>query len=340
MVCVFTAGITAQETIQPDKKEDTSKEQKAENKNIKNNDIQATDAENISIPVADFKRQNDRYRIGFQDILQITVARHSDLNQTISVGSDGTILLPRISEPIVAVCKTEAELAALITELYKKDYLRNPYVNVRILEQRSQPFAVIGAVNKPGNFFGTQRIRLLTLLALAGGQDVENAGSRVQVARVGNFASCNPTDQSDEDVQFFSYNINDVLTGRENPWMQPGDIVSVLEAEEAYVVGDVVEPTTVKLKEPVTLTEAIAQAKGLNDTAKISEVVVHRKEKGNPIRTELTFNLKEIRDKKVADPVLQGNDIVEISTSGSKVFKKGLWDIIKNSVPSIFYRLP
>lgn len=288
------------------------------------------------MPAVNLISQDERYRIGLQDILQVTVYRHPELSQTVSVGQDGTILLPRINEPIQAVCKTERELAVLITELYK-NYLRQPFVNVRTLEQRSQPFAVIGAVNKPGNFFLNQKIQLLSLLALAGGPDVEKAGSRVQVARIGNLTSCSPDDLTDQDIQFYAYDLNDVLTGRENPWMQPGDIVSLLEAEEAYVVGDVFEPAKITLKEPVTLTEAIAQAGGLNATARISKVVIQRKEKGSPVRTEMVFNLKEIRERKVPDPLLQDNDIVEVSTSNAKVVKRSLLKIFTNGLPNIFY---
>ncbi|MEJ7709641.1 MAG: hypothetical protein WKF84_07225 [Pyrinomonadaceae bacterium] len=34
-----------------------------------------------------------------------------------------------------------------------------------------------------------------------------------------------------------------------NPHMQPGDVVSVPEAEQAYVVGNVYRPLTLPLKE-------------------------------------------------------------------------------------------
>lgn len=345
VICVCVTGIFAQDIKELEKNKivenDSTKtvvETKSSepDKNLPENVV----SQNLNKQISDNKSNNDRYRIGFQDVLQISViSRVYNVQPTISVGDDGTILLPRINQPIVAVCKTQRELADLITELYK-NFLRQPYVNVTILDQRSQPFAVIGAVNKPGSFYGNQRIRLLTLLAQAGGQDVENAGSRIQVARVGNVSGCNPTDDVDDDLQFFSYDLNDVLTGKDNPWLQPGDIVSVLIAEEAYVVGDVVEPTKIQLREAVTLSEAIAQAGGTTDTSKVTKVVIHRKEKGNPIRNELVFNLKDIRSKKAEDPILQGNDIIEISTSQSKVIKKGLLDVITKGLPNIFYRLP
>ncbi|MCA1624127.1 MAG: polysaccharide biosynthesis/export family protein, partial [Acidobacteria bacterium] len=233
-------------------------------------------------------KANDNYTIGFQDRLDISVVRHPELNQVVNVGPDGTILMPHIDQPIDAACKTERELKAYIEALYRKNYLRNPFVNVRVSEQRSQAFAVIGAVEKPGDFYLNRRVRLLELLALAGGQDVEKAGSRIKVTKMGNVSGCQNTEEKyDENakVEFIDYNLNDVLEGKQNPWMQPGDIVSVLEAQEAYVVGEVKEPTKIQLKEPVTLTQAIAKAGGLEKNAKTEKVIIQRQESGSQAKT-------------------------------------------------------
>jgi len=287
-------------------------------------------------------RINERYRIGFQDTLEIQVNRHPDLSQTVSIGPDGTILMPRVDHPIVAVCKTERELGETITALYKS-FLRNPFVTVRAVDQRSQSFAVIGAVNKPGNFFLNRKIRLLELISFAGGQDVEKAGYRVQVTRAGNQSSCRENtiaQDDDSDIQFFSYNLKDVLDGKQNPWLEPGDIVSVLEAEEAYVVGNVNKPVTISLKEPRTLTQALAIAEGTDATANTDKVIIQRQEPGGTKKTELVFDLNEIRDKKIPDPLLQANDIVEVSNDKIKSVKKGILKIFTSVLPSAAYRIP
>ncbi|HUF05019.1 MAG TPA: polysaccharide biosynthesis/export family protein [Aridibacter sp.] len=281
----------------------------------------------------------DRYRIGFEDVLQVTVFRHPELSQTISVAQDGTIILPRIDQPIVAVCKTERELTNLITELYK-NYLRNPFVNVRAIEQRSQPFAVMGAVNKPGSFFLDRKIRLLELLAMAGGPDVDKSGQRIRVARTGSSSACVDNDTTSSDIEFFAYNVNDVLGGDVNPWMQPGDIVSVLEAEEAFVVGDVFEPAKITLKEPITLTQAIAKAGGINSTARTGKVKILRQQDGSTAKTELVFDLKAIAEKKAEDPLIQGNDIIEVPTDSGKVLKNGIFKVLAGGLGNLFYRFP
>jgi len=82
--------------------------------------------------------KDERYRIGFQDQLEIRVFGHPKLEQKVNVNSNGTINLFRLNSPVIAVCRTERELADDIAEAYKKDYLRNPEVTVTATEQRSQ----------------------------------------------------------------------------------------------------------------------------------------------------------------------------------------------------------
>ena len=288
------------------------------------------------------RQSNEKYRIGFQDTLEIQVFRHGELSQVVNVSPDGTIVMPKIDKPIVVVCKTESELKTTIETLLKS-YLKKPFVNVRVVSQLSQPFAVIGAVEKPGNFYLNRRIRLLELLAFAGGPKVDKAGAKIQVARVGNVAGCAENFNGEElakEVVFLGFKTNDVMAGKENPWMQPGDIVSVLEAEEAYVVGNVNKPTRVSLKEPMTLTQALAIAEGTNGTAKTNRVIIQRQQSGSQIKTELSFDLKDIREKKIPDPQLQANDIVEVGNDRNKSIRKGLFDIIKSGIPSVLYRFP
>jgi protein involved in polysaccharide export with SLBB domain len=287
---------------------------------------------------------NERYRIGYQDTIEVNVFRHPELSQpNVQVNPDGTIYLPRIDTPVMAVCKTEGELKDNITALYKKNYLRDPFVNVRVSNQQSQGFAVIGAVKKPGNFFLNRRVRLLELLSLAGGQDVEFAGGKIQVARIGSVANCKETvlgqDGKDE-IAFSSYSLRDVLEGKQNPWMQPGDIISVLQVEEAYVIGNVFKPARVPLSEPKTLTQAIGFAGGLNSTAETKKVLIQRQVAGSSVQTELVFDLKDIKEKKIPDPLLQANDIVNVGNDKGKSVQKGLLKIFTNGLPTIFTRVP
>jgi polysaccharide export outer membrane protein len=291
------------------------------------------------------KRSEERYRIGLQDVLEVTVYRHPELSQpNIRMDDSGQIRLPRIDKPIAAICKTENELGAEIAALYRENYLRDPYVTVFVKEQNSQPLSVIGAVEKPGNFFTNRRLTLLELLSFAGGQDVEKAGSKIQVARVGGISGCK-TDLNAEAEQtdaptFFSYNLADVLKGKTNPVMRPGDIVVVLETEQAYVTGNVLKPQAVPLKQTVTLTQAIAAAGGTLPATKKNQVRIVRQGATGGLKQELLYDLTAIKDKKIDDPVLQANDIVEVPTDKVKDFSNNVVKAITGGASSIFYRIP
>ena len=283
----------------------------------------------------------EKYRIGFQDTIEVQVARHSELSVTTSLDSDGTIRLPRLDNPIVAACKTEQELAKNIADAYGRNYLRDPFVNVRAVEQKSQSFAVIGEVEKPGSFIVNRRIRLLELLAFAGGPKPE-AGSNIIVARTGSSTVCaekNNKFDEDADVEIFTYKIKDVQQAKENLWMKPGDIVSVLKSDMVYVYGNVKKKEAIRLDSPKTLLQVIAEAEGLDSTAKKDKIRVLRQVEGKAEREEIVYNLKDIEAQKAPDPFLQPNDIVAVSEDGKKKILQGIGKTFQQGVPSLFYNI-
>lgn len=290
--------------------------------------------------VAGFSDANERYRIGFQDVLQIEVYLHPNLSQRVPVGPNGSIDLFRLDKPVSAVCKTEEELAAELATEYKKKFIRDPQVKVTVAEQRSQSFMVIGAVEKPDRFFINRRIHLLELLAMAGGPNKES-GTRLLIARTGSTSNCKDNlSDADADVAVLSYKVRDIQEARQIVWMRPGDVVSVLDADIVYVYGNVNQQGSLKIREPITLTQAIASAEGLKPAARQSKIRVLRQREGNAEREELVFDLGAIDKGKVKDPILEPNDIVAVSEDRTKSILLGLANSIKNSVPSVLYRLP
>src|SRR4051794_1804026 len=157
--------------------------------------------------------EKDLYRIGYQDLIDVSVYNQPKLAQKVAVGPAGTIVLFRIDHPIVALCKTERELARDIEAAYKEKYLKDPQVVVAVYEQKSRSIAVIGAVEKPGNYFIAKRVHLLEMLAYAGGPSKE-AGTRVLVARAGSSSACRQkTDETDDNVAVMDFKLRDIEQG-------------------------------------------------------------------------------------------------------------------------------
>src|SRR5262245_36348177 len=191
------------------------------------------------------------YRIGPGDILDIRVFGRPEMTKDVRVDNFGRIRLPFLAE-MQAACLTEAQLATIIADKYKK-YLRDPQVDVMVKEFRSQPVAVIGAVSTPGRFQLQRRIRLLELLTFAGGPN-NHAGSTVHIIHSDDHDYCTPdeslkdaktkpaaeaaaadanTEENADSVAPFlsSIKLKDVLNGlsNANPYVQPGDIISIPE---------------------------------------------------------------------------------------------------------------
>jgi polysaccharide export outer membrane protein len=88
-------------------------------------------------------------------------------------------------------------------------------------------------------------------------------------------------------------------------------------SQRLTVEGAVKRPGVYPLKGKTTLLQAIAMAEGQNADVSSSTVVVFRRIDGR--RNAARFDVDEIREGKVEDPVMQQNDVVVVETSSAKV---------------------
>ncbi|HET8781962.1 MAG TPA: polysaccharide biosynthesis/export family protein [Pyrinomonadaceae bacterium] len=279
------------------------------------------------------QQQDDRYRIGPTDVLDIRIHNRPQLSrEAVRVEGNGMIRMPLIETEIKAACLTEGELAKEIATRYAK-YYRNLQVDVFIKEYHSKQVAVIGAVNDQSRFELQRRVRLLELLTYAKGPS-QKAGQTINIVHSTAASPCKPDESSDVSSLFSSYKLSDVLRGdpAANPYLEAGDIVTVPEADQVYVVGNVFMPLTIPLREPVTLTRAIAMAGGLKQDTKKDKIRVLRQEPGATTRKEITVDLSAIEKKASEDLALLPNDIVDVPTSAGKSFLRSL---VQGVVPGV-----
>jgi polysaccharide export outer membrane protein len=277
--------------------------------------------------------QDDRYRIGPGDVLDIRIYNRPQLSrEAVRVEGSGMIRMPLIDTEIKAACQTEGELAKDISTRYAR-YYKNLQVDVFIKEYHSRQVAVIGAVNDQSRFELQRRVRLLELLTYAKGPSTR-AGQTINIVHSNAASPCKETDESDSASAFSSYRLSDVLQGdpKSNPYLEPGDIVTLPEADQVYVVGNVFSPLTIALREPITLTRAIAMAGGLKQDTRKDKIRVLRQEPGTSARKEITVDLYAIEKKSAEDLPLLPNDIIDVPTSAGKSFLRGLF---QGFVPSV-----
>ena len=280
---------------------------------------------------------SDRYRIGPGDVLEVRLYKLPDLSrEALRVEESGTIRMPLINDDIQAVCRTESELARDIASRYLP-MVRNPQVDVFIKEYHSRPVAVIGAVNTPGRFQLQRRIRLLDLLSYAGGP-AERAGANIQVVHSSNYPSCETgaagAGTGRDALGLNVFKLRDTLAGnaRSNPYVRPGDVITVLEVEQIYVVGNVARPSSFPLRARITLSQAIAMAGGALPDSQTDRVVILRQKADGVSKDEIVVNLKAITKRRAPDVVLQPNDIVEMPTASGR---RLLRNILEGVVPGI-----
>lgn len=270
-----------------------------------------------------------RYRIGPGDILDVRVFNKPHFNREgVRVDPRGMIRMPLVKEEILAACQTEEQLEAKITELLK-EYIREPQVTVQIKEYQSEPVAVLGAVRAPSRFQLQRRVRLLELLTFVNGP-AENAGRTIQVVHTGSRMTCDaPASARDSDSvagSIDTYKLTDTLRGEDksNPYVQPGDVVSIAAADQVYVIGNVVRPTAIALTEPMTVSRAVAMAGGTALDAKKNAIHLIRQTPGTTEKKDIVIDLDAINRHKAEDVVLMANDIVEVPASGGKRFLRSL----------------
>ncbi len=260
----------------------------------------------------------DLYRIGPGDVLEVRVFNRLQLSRdAVRVDNRGMIRMPMIESDILAGCRTESELAEEVAALYLK-YQRHPHVDVFVKDYSSKPVAVIGAVDKPGQFQLQRRVRLLELVSLAGGP-TERAGQRILVAHSSEMSSCD-TGAPANTSGFESYDLNHTLKadGASNPYVRSGDIITLPESQQVFVVGNVFRPMSIALKERITVSQAVAMAGGTMSDAKKDGIRILRQSPGSPSKTEIVVDLTAISKRKAEDVELMANDIVEVPTSTGK----------------------
>lgn len=123
------------------------------------------------------------YRIGPNDLLDISVFGVDTLSRTVRVNSLGMIGLPLIGS-VHAGGKTVSELEREIATSLGKSYVQNPQVTVFVKEFTSQRVTVEGSVVGAGIFPLTGKTTLLQAIALAKGVDNLADSSSVVIFRV------------------------------------------------------------------------------------------------------------------------------------------------------------
>lgn len=115
-------------------------------------------------------RDASEYRLGAQDLIEVSVFGVQDLSKTVRVNANGQISLPLIGT-VMAGGRSIPELEADLAARYARGYLQHPQVTVFVKEFSSQRVTLEGAIKTPGIYPLSGKTSLLQAVAVAGGLD-------------------------------------------------------------------------------------------------------------------------------------------------------------------------
>jgi polysaccharide export outer membrane protein len=165
----------------------------------------------------------EAYRIGVDDLVQVTVWRNPELGITVPVRPDGKISVPLVGD-VVAGGRTPQEVADDI-EQKLADYVRAPQVAVILTELRSHEYLsrvrVTGAVRQPVSIPYRQGMTVLDAVLAAGGITEFAAPDRSDLYR-----------KNGEGTDTYAVRLDRILNRGDlstNFKVAPGDVITVPE---------------------------------------------------------------------------------------------------------------
>jgi len=162
------------------------------------------------------------YRIGVDDIVQVSVWRREDLGVTVPVRSDGMITVPLIGD--IRAGGLEPSEVAERAKVLLSDYIRDPHVTVIVTELRSHEYLsrirVTGAVRTPVSLPHRQGMTVLDAVLAAGGPNEFAAANRSALHR----------HMDDGSIKSYKLPLGRILEQGDlsaNHVLMPGDVITV-----------------------------------------------------------------------------------------------------------------
>ncbi|MBM3493880.1 MAG: hypothetical protein FJX72_06105 [Armatimonadetes bacterium] len=205
-------------------------------------------------------RQGPDYVLGPDDVIEVSVGDHPELTKTLHVMPDGKIAFPEVGE-MAAAGKTPAKLAADLKAALEQ-HRNNVSVVVTVVTPRSLRVRIVGAVKSPGVYEFRTGMRILDLVALAGG--LTSRPARVRARLLKTSGTVRELDISEavakpETDANATLNIDDlVLIDETDPLRNKAYVMGRVARPGAYELGDEGRPLLAVLAEAGNPTEDAA----------------------------------------------------------------------------------
>lgn len=267
--------------------------------------------------------RSEAYDVGPLDVLTFRVMNLEKVREVstfdIDVDAEGYINLPFVG-PLLVAGKTLAEVRTLAVSRYAENYLQNPQLTVTMHDYKSRPISVLGAVEKGGVFYlQKNNVTLTEALSLAGGLstggiDRVSAGTTALIVEP-------PAQKGGLPVRTEVNLVDLLLNGNQqlNMTIGPHATVDVLPAEDIYVQGYVAKPGSFPYHRPITVTQAVGLAGGVDETRGSPEVCEVRRATSNGVE-RIKVDLTAIASGETADVTVKSKDTIWVGRTWFKAF--------------------
>ena len=214
-------------------------------------------------------RAPEEYRLGAGDVLRVAVYQNPDLSLESRLSEAGVLNFPLLGPVRLGGLTVGAAEQLIARGLREGQFVRQPQVNVSVVQVRGHQASVLGQVNRPGRYPLEQvDLRLSDLLATAGGV----AGSGGDVVVLTGTRNGQPFRLEVDLPTLFS------PAGRaQDVVVQNGDTLWVDRQPMVYIYGEVQRPGPMRLERGMTVMQALATGGGLNQRGTQKGLRVHRK---------------------------------------------------------------
>jgi polysaccharide biosynthesis/export protein len=225
----------------------------------------------------------------------------------LTVSPAGTIFVPYVGLVKIEGLMPDQAEQAIVDALISKQVVKSPHVSVNVVTARNLSAMVIGAVTipHPVPVFGPTPLSVVMAQA---GPLLPTASYHVLVAhRDGSPPADVELDRTGLSMRGMNVMVN------------PGDVVSVVTAGSFFALGEFIHPGIYPIvgTQHMTLMQALAVAGGPDIYASLSKSRILRIVDGH--REEIIVDLAKLHEGKIADPLIQTDDVVFLPRSNGKV---------------------
>jgi polysaccharide biosynthesis/export protein len=209
------------------------------------------------------------YPLGAGDTIRVQVFQNPDLTIETRVSEGGIITYPLIGAVNVGGTSISGAERKIADALQKGGFIKQPQVNIALLQVRGNQVSVLGQVARPGRFpLETANTRLSDMLANAGG--ATPGGD--DVAIVSGLRAGKPFRKLVDIPAIF-------LAGKpmDDIVLQGGDTIYVSRAPVFYIYGEAQRPGSFRIEREMTVMQALAQGGGPTVRGSEKRLRLHRK---------------------------------------------------------------